>query len=74
MHSNIPTLSVTTQTSLLSPWPFLQWSIDIEVPFSEALGKVKLLIVAVDYFTKWIYGDVVVSIAVKKSSSFYGDS
>ncbi|GKC96019.1 reverse transcriptase domain-containing protein, partial [Tanacetum coccineum] len=30
------------------------WGIDISGPFPEAQGKVKFLIVAVDYFTKWI--------------------
>ncbi|GKF73585.1 reverse transcriptase domain-containing protein, partial [Tanacetum coccineum] len=30
------------------------WGIDIAGPFPEGPGKVKFLIVAVDYFTKWI--------------------
>ncbi|GKA34622.1 reverse transcriptase domain-containing protein, partial [Tanacetum coccineum] len=30
------------------------WGIDIAGPFSEAPGKVKFFIVAMDYFTKWI--------------------
>nr|GEU71979.1 reverse transcriptase domain-containing protein [Tanacetum cinerariifolium] len=31
-----------------------QWGIDIAGPFPEGPGKVKFLIVAIDYFTKWI--------------------
>jgi len=39
---------------ILSPWPFAKWGIDILGPFSPGKGQVKFLIVAVDYFTKWI--------------------
>nr|GEV49296.1 reverse transcriptase domain-containing protein [Tanacetum cinerariifolium] len=33
---------------------FYKWGINIVGPFSEGPGKVKFLIVAMDYFTKWI--------------------
>jgi len=39
---------------LLSPWPFAKWGMDILDPFSPGKGQVKFLIVAVDYYTKWI--------------------
>ncbi|XP_076945637.1 uncharacterized protein LOC143616796 [Bidens hawaiensis] len=35
-------------------WPFQKWAIDIMGPFPEALGRVKFLLVAIDYFTKWV--------------------
>ncbi|XP_022013761.1 uncharacterized protein LOC110913223 [Helianthus annuus] len=35
-------------------WPFQQWGIDMVGPFPEAPGAVKFIIVAVDYFTKWV--------------------
>ncbi|KAI3688002.1 hypothetical protein L1987_81708 [Smallanthus sonchifolius] len=35
-------------------WPFQKWAIDTVGPFPEAPGRVKLLIVAIDYFTKWV--------------------
>ncbi|GJV40107.1 reverse transcriptase domain-containing protein [Tanacetum coccineum] len=38
----------------MSLWPFYKWGIDIAGPFPEGPGKVKFLIVAIDYFTKWI--------------------
>nr|GEY11768.1 reverse transcriptase domain-containing protein [Tanacetum cinerariifolium] len=41
-------------TPITSPWPFYKWRIDIAGPFPEGPGKVKFLIVAIDYFTKWI--------------------
>ncbi|KAL0458916.1 UNVERIFIED_CONTAM: hypothetical protein Slati_0518800 [Sesamum latifolium] len=36
------------------PCPFRQWGIDIVGPFPLAAGQRKFLLVAVDYFTKWI--------------------
>ncbi|XP_076945439.1 uncharacterized protein LOC143616513 [Bidens hawaiensis] len=50
-------------------WPFQKWAIDITLPFPEAPGRVKFLIVAIDYFTKWVEAKRVASInaaSVKK--------
>ncbi|KAL0447630.1 UNVERIFIED_CONTAM: hypothetical protein Slati_1890900 [Sesamum latifolium] len=41
-------------TTMLSPCPFRQWGIDIVGPFPLATGQRKFLLVAVDYFTKWV--------------------
>ncbi|GJZ37847.1 reverse transcriptase domain-containing protein [Tanacetum coccineum] len=41
-------------TSITAPWPFFQWGMDVLGPLPEAPGKVKFVIVAIDYFTKWI--------------------
>nr|GEX89159.1 reverse transcriptase domain-containing protein [Tanacetum cinerariifolium] len=41
-------------TPITSPWPFYKWGIDVAGPFPEGPDKVKFLIVAIDYFTKWI--------------------
>ncbi|GJY09719.1 reverse transcriptase domain-containing protein [Tanacetum coccineum] len=46
--------SERTDSQNHSPWPFYKWGIDIAGPFLEGPGKVKFLIVAIDYFTKWI--------------------
>ncbi|KAJ0867047.1 putative integrase, catalytic core, ribonuclease H domain, ribonuclease H-like superfamily [Helianthus annuus] len=35
-------------------WPFQKWAIDVVGPFPDAPGAVKFIIVAVDYFTKWV--------------------
>lgn len=37
-----------------SPWPFLQWEIDIVVPFSLRKGQIKFLVVVIDHFNKWV--------------------
>ena len=40
--------------SISSPWPFVQWGIDIVGLFPIAPTQKKLLLVATDYFSKWI--------------------
>ncbi|GJU03125.1 reverse transcriptase domain-containing protein [Tanacetum coccineum] len=47
---------------ITSPWPFYKWGIDIAGPFPKGTGKVKFLIVAIDYFTKWIEAKPVATI------------
>jgi len=39
---------------ITSPWLFTTWGIDILGLFPLVKGQVKFLIVAIDYFTKWI--------------------
>nr|KYP70484.1 Transposon Ty3-I Gag-Pol polyprotein [Cajanus cajan] len=39
---------------MMSPWPFAQWGMDILGSFPPAKGQLKFLLVAIDYFTKWI--------------------
>ncbi|GJX94571.1 reverse transcriptase domain-containing protein [Tanacetum coccineum] len=50
------------------PWPFYKWGIDIDGPFSEGPGKVRNLIVAMDYFTKWIEAKAVETITGNQSN------
>nr|GEV99440.1 reverse transcriptase domain-containing protein [Tanacetum cinerariifolium] len=49
-------------TLITASWPFYKWGIDIAGPFLEGPGKVKFLIVAMDYFTKWIEAKAVATI------------
>lgn len=35
-------------------YPFMQWGIDILGPFPIGRRQLKFLIVAIDYFTKWV--------------------
>ncbi|GKV17243.1 hypothetical protein SLEP1_g27774 [Rubroshorea leprosula] len=41
-------------TSMTAPWPFAQWGVDLLGPFIKAVGGATHLVVAVDYFTKWV--------------------
>ena len=41
-------------TNILSPWPFSTWGIDIVGPLPPGKKQVKFLVVAIDYFMKWV--------------------
>ena len=47
---------------LSSPWPFAQWGLDIVGPFPKAIRNRRYLIVATDYFTKWIEAEPLANI------------
>nr|GEV06775.1 hypothetical protein [Tanacetum cinerariifolium] len=54
IHAPVLKLPKTLMTSIMAPWSFFQWGMDVLGPLLEAPEKVKFVIVAVDYFTKWI--------------------
>ena len=54
--------SVQDLVSISSSWPFSQWGIDIVGPLPTAPAQKKLLLVATDYFSKWIKADAFSSI------------
>nr|GEY55208.1 hypothetical protein [Tanacetum cinerariifolium] len=66
-----PQQSLTPITAL---WPFYKWGIDIAGPFPEGPGKVKFLIVAMDYFTKWVEAKVVATITGGQIKKFVWDN
>ncbi|GKA25119.1 reverse transcriptase domain-containing protein, partial [Tanacetum coccineum] len=41
IHSPIPKLPKTLITSIMAPWPFFQWGMDVLGPLPEAPGKIK---------------------------------
>nr|GEU39687.1 reverse transcriptase domain-containing protein [Tanacetum cinerariifolium] len=61
-------------TPITAPWPFYKWGINIAGPFSEGPGKVKLLIVVMHYFTKWIEAKVVATITGSQVKKFVWDN
>ena len=56
--------------SIYSPWPFHTWGIDILGPFPLAIRQMKYLVVAIEYFTKWIEAEPVAQITTHKIESF----
>ncbi|RDY13735.1 hypothetical protein CR513_01291, partial [Mucuna pruriens] len=56
--------------AITSPWPFCKWGVDILGPFPLAPGQIKFLIVAVDYFTKWIEAEPVAVISAERVKKF----
>ncbi|GJW19947.1 reverse transcriptase domain-containing protein [Tanacetum coccineum] len=62
IHLVVPKLPKTFMTSIMAPWSFYQWDIDILGPLPQASGRIKYVIVAIDYFTKWIEAKLLVKI------------
>ncbi|GJX79587.1 reverse transcriptase domain-containing protein [Tanacetum coccineum] len=70
VHKPVPRNPQERLNPITSPWPFYKWGIDIAGPFPEGPGKVKFLIVAMDYFTKWIEAKPVATITGNQVKKF----
>ena len=45
-----------------SPWPFAHWGLDIVGPFPRAIGNRRFVLIAMDYFTKWVEAEALANI------------
>ncbi|GAU45985.1 hypothetical protein TSUD_401250 [Trifolium subterraneum] len=54
LYSNLHHAPGEPLKSVLSPWPFYMWGVDILGPFPISTAQARWIIVAVDYFTKWV--------------------
>ncbi|XP_056686043.1 uncharacterized protein [Spinacia oleracea] len=54
-------------TPIMSPIPFAKWGMDLLGPYTAAPGGRRYVIVAVDYFTKWVEAEALKNI---KTSDF----
>jgi len=70
-HRDIHLAPPAELTSLVFPWPFAWWGIDLLGPFPKATGQLKYLVVAVDYSTKWIEADPLSKITAKNVLRFF---
>ncbi|GJT06228.1 reverse transcriptase domain-containing protein [Tanacetum coccineum] len=53
-HASVPRLPKADMISVTPAWPFMKWGMDIVGPLPESPGRMKYLIMATNYFTKWI--------------------
>ncbi|GJY93237.1 reverse transcriptase domain-containing protein [Tanacetum coccineum] len=74
VHKPVPRNPQQKLSPITSPWPFYKWGIDIAGPFPKGPGKVKFLIVAIDYFTKWIEAKPVATITGNQIKKFVWDN
>ena len=56
--------------SIYIPWPFHSWGIDILGPFPLVVRQMMYLVVAIEYFTKWIEAKPVAHITTHKIQHF----
>jgi len=52
------------------PWLLAQWGIDIMGPFPLGKKQVRFLVIAINYFTKWVEIEPLVTIIEAKIQSF----
>ncbi|XP_075663203.1 uncharacterized protein LOC142632739 [Castanea sativa] len=67
---NVQRLPVEKMTTITSPWPFAQWGIDIVGPLPQGKGQVRFLLVAIDYFTKWVEAEAIGTITEARIHNF----
>ena len=69
-HVKISHLPSEPLTSIISPWPFQQWGLDILGPLPVGRGQIKFTIIGVDYFTKWAEAEPLATITEQKVRNF----
>ena len=69
-HAKISHFPSEPLTSIISPWPFQQWGLDILGPLPVGKGQCKFTIVGVDYFTKWAEAEPLATITEQKVRNF----
>ncbi|GJV45225.1 reverse transcriptase domain-containing protein [Tanacetum coccineum] len=74
IHRPVPRNPQHPLTPITAPWSFYKWGIYIAGPFPKGSGKFKFLIVAMDYFTKWIKAKAVATITGNQVKKFMWDN
>ncbi|XP_034219224.1 uncharacterized protein LOC117630638 [Prunus dulcis] len=70
-YKPIPNLPAEVYHPQNSPWPFMQWAIDLVGPLPPAPAKKEMMIVATDYFTKWIEAEALSSTKEADITAFF---
>nr|GEV89605.1 putative reverse transcriptase domain-containing protein [Tanacetum cinerariifolium] len=73
IHAPIPRLLKTRLTSIMSPWSFYQWGLDILGPLPKGPGKLKFIIVVIDYFTKWMEAKPLAKTTAFRTNHSFGE-
>uniref|UniRef100_A0A2N9GIU6 Uncharacterized protein n=1 Tax=Fagus sylvatica TaxID=28930 RepID=A0A2N9GIU6_FAGSY len=55
---------------MTAPWPFAQWGLDIMGPLPIGRRQLKFLVVAIDYFTKWVEAEPLATITERNIQNF----
>ena len=69
-NAKISHLPTEPLTSIISPWPFQQWGLDILGPLPIGMGQCKFAIIGVNYFTKWAEAKPLATITEQKVRNF----
>ena len=69
-YGNVQRVPGEKMTTISSPWPFAQWGIDIMDPLLQGKRQVRFLLIAIDYFTKWVEAEALATITKAKVQNF----
>ena len=69
-HAPIPHAPSETLKPISSHWPFAQWGMNIVGPLPAAAAQKKFLLVATNYFRKWVEVKAYASIKDKDVTKF----
>jgi ribonuclease HI len=69
-HSNILHQPAEPLHSIISPWPFMKWGMDIVGKLPKAPGGKVFMLAMTDYFSKWIEAEAFVQVREKEVISF----
>ncbi|CAA0822343.1 Unknown protein, partial [Striga hermonthica] len=69
-HGQITHIPAEYITTINTPIPFAQWGIDLVGPLPMGTGQRKFLVVAVDYFSKWVEAEPLAKITEEKMIQF----
>ena len=69
-YTPIPCVPYEALNLVTSLWSFLQWGMDIVGPLPVVVAQKKFLLVAIDYFSKWLDAEAYASIKDKDVSKF----
>jgi hypothetical protein len=70
-NADISHLPATEMVSITGPWPFAQWGMNIVGPLPQAAQGKKFVIIAIDYFTKWVEAEPLSTITDKECWKFF---
>ena len=56
--------------SVLSPWPFAKWGVNLISPLPQGKYKMKFAIVAINYYTKWVEAEPLQQITEAQTTVF----
>ena len=67
-----PTIHQPAQTlhSIVAPWPFAKWGMDVVGELHKAARGRRYALVATDYFTKWVVAEAYVTVSKTDTMSF----
>ncbi|XP_022847685.1 uncharacterized protein LOC111370232 [Olea europaea var. sylvestris] len=69
-HGNLIHVPAEQQATIFGVCLFFQWGMDILGPLPKAKGQRKFLLVAIDYFTKWVEVELLATIMTAKIQGF----